>query len=496
MKHTRRVRPKKRTRRGGKKLGEGKYGFVIDPAIPCEGKDTKGYVSKVFKTPENINKELIETIKSIPNYENYFILPEFCENVGELTEENKKDGVTEENKRNGYLMKKAGTITLRERIKEFARPSMYGDLHTEDDLADFIENDLKNVFKGLQLLHEKNILHGDLHTENIIEWGTTDTFRIIDFDRSFFLDDVEKKKAHFKYPTSDSDAKLYEKEDLEREIYELFEVYSGLKKYGGKKKTRRGGKIIGNGEYGFVVDPAIPCSGKDTTGYVSKVFNPNMGDSGATTLLEQAKSNPVFEKIREIEDYDKYFIIPEFCDNIGDLTKENEADGIREKTKHNSYLMKKGGESLEEVFFRKGEELTPIIANEDEIVNKIVEYLRPVVAYVGKGVELLHSKNFAHTDLHPGNVLQMSDGTFRIIDLDQAEVLKNPQRDMEYFLEESVFMFLLKKSDAKLRKRVQRRVVQAFKPDSRPDSRTGGAAPRLGTHTPYRSRKGKGSSRR
>lgn len=236
MKHTRRVR-----RRGGKKLGEGKYGFVIDPAIPCEGKDTKGYVSKVFKSNEDINKELIAKIKEIPNHENYFILPEFCETVGTPTEENIKDGVTEENKRNGYLMKKAGTITLRQRIKEFATPSMYGSRYTEDDLNDFIDENLKNVFDGLKLLHEKNILHGDLHTENIIEWGTTDTFRIIDFDRAFFLSDLEKKKEYFKKWTnfpSDAYAKENETQGLLDEIIELFMVYSQPKK-GGKKKTRR-----------------------------------------------------------------------------------------------------------------------------------------------------------------------------------------------------------------------------------------------------------------
>jgi hypothetical protein len=232
MKYTRRVQKRRRTRRGGTKLGEGKYGFVIDPAIPCEGKDTTGYVSKVFKTKEefdSVNKDVIAKIKEIPNYENYFILPEFCENVGKPSQENMKDGVTEENKRNGYLMKKAGTITLRERIKEFATPSMYGDRYTEDDLANFIHDNLKNVFDGLRLLHEKNILHGDLHTENIIEWGTTDTFRIIDFDRSFFLSNVEKKKDYFKnwkYLPLDVDAKRNEEEGLEREIYELFTLYS------------------------------------------------------------------------------------------------------------------------------------------------------------------------------------------------------------------------------------------------------------------------------
>lgn len=235
MKSTRRTGRKKQTRRkkrGGKKLGEGKYGFVIEPAIQCVGKDTTGYVSKVFKTKEEfvkLNKPVLNEIKTIPNYENYFIVPEFCETMGQLSEENKKDGVTEENKYNSYLMKKAGSITLRQRIEEFATPSMYGDRYTEDDLSDFIENNLKNVFDGLKLLHEKNILHGDLHTENIIEWGKTDTFRIADFDGAFFLSDEAKKKDYFKkwlhFPT-DSYAKQNEHDGLLDEIFELFTLYS------------------------------------------------------------------------------------------------------------------------------------------------------------------------------------------------------------------------------------------------------------------------------
>jgi hypothetical protein len=73
-----------------------------------------------------------------------------------------------------------------------------------------------------------------------------------------------------------------------------------------KKRTRRGGRVIGSGEYGFVIDPPIQCVGKDTTGYVSKVFESSMGAT-SDALLRNVKSNPVFAKIREIEEYDKYF---------------------------------------------------------------------------------------------------------------------------------------------------------------------------------------------
>lgn len=198
----------KTRRKGGKKLGEGKYGIVVDPAIACEGKDTKEYVSKIFKTKEafdKVDRKVINEIKTIPDYEKYFILPEFCENVGELSEENKKDGITEDNKRNGYLMKR-GEETLATRIKDLITPSSYGDSYSETELENFMINDLKHLFYGLHLLHEKNILHGDLHIENVIvnwvkqgKYGElVGLYRFIDFDRAFFITEEVKKNMYIK----------------------------------------------------------------------------------------------------------------------------------------------------------------------------------------------------------------------------------------------------------------------------------------------------------
>lgn len=259
MKPTRRVHKRRRTRRGGKKLGEGKYGFVIDPAIPCEGKDVKGYVSKVFMTKEEfhkINKKVIETIKTIPDYEKYFILPEFCENVGEPSEENMEDGVTKENKRNSYLMRR-GEETLATRIKDLISDPEY---YSEQELEKFMLHDLKDMFIGLHLLHEKNILHGDLHTENIlVNWvkqgkgeELVGLYRFIDFDRAFFVTDKDKKSQYvetgWNHIPSDEEAKSNEfgalitdivKElGIKDEIYITEQIYSML---GSLPGSRTGG---------------------------------------------------------------------------------------------------------------------------------------------------------------------------------------------------------------------------------------------------------------
>ena len=219
MKPTRRVHRRKQSRRkrkGGKKLGEGKYGFVVDPAIACVGKDTSGYVSKVFKTKEEFDKvdrKVIETIKTIPDYEKYFILPEFCEIVGELSEENKKDGVTEDNKRNGYLLKRGGE-SLEDELKEHAMnslpamakvmkqgidvnpPAAYNLILGEtvkhlqpkiDNAVRYLKPIVKEVFQLRDKLYENGISHGDLHPGNVLRMSDG-TLRIIDFDRAVVFD--------------------------------------------------------------------------------------------------------------------------------------------------------------------------------------------------------------------------------------------------------------------------------------------------------------------
>jgi serine/threonine protein kinase len=194
MKPTRRVRRRKQTRRGGKKLGEGKYGFVIEPAIPCVGKDTTGYVSKVFKTKEEFDKAktnpVYAKLKEIDPDQTRFLYPELCDTSGELTDENKQDGVTEENKSWSYLVKKGGDKTLYEYLETVNK-------YVTKDTVKYMMGELRNVFESVKILHDNNILHDDLHTKNILV--TADgKFHIIDFDRSFLLTDKDKLSAYFK----------------------------------------------------------------------------------------------------------------------------------------------------------------------------------------------------------------------------------------------------------------------------------------------------------
>lgn len=194
MKSTRRIRRKKQTRRkrrGGKKLGEGKNGVVIDPAIPCIGKDTTGKVSKVFfekekfeKTKKSITPVLIKLNEIDPEQES-FLYPEFCDEVGDLSEENKTDGVTEETKHDSYLMKRGDNKTLLKFITESN--------FTEDQIVVM----LKEVQVLLNKLHDNNILHGDFHSTNVLRMNDG-TFRIIDFDVARVVDLNKDKHGRIK----------------------------------------------------------------------------------------------------------------------------------------------------------------------------------------------------------------------------------------------------------------------------------------------------------
>lgn len=197
MKSTRRIRRRKQTRRkgkGGKKLGEGVYGFVIDPPITCDGKDMKGYVSKVFKTKEEFDNvktnPVYAKLKEIDPDQTRFLYPEVCDSPGELTNENIEDGVTEENKQLSYLVKKGGDVTLYDYLQNTNK-------YTTKETVKFIIAQLREVFASVKLLHANAILHDDLHTKNILVTAEG-KFHIIDFDRSFLLTDKDKLAEYFK----------------------------------------------------------------------------------------------------------------------------------------------------------------------------------------------------------------------------------------------------------------------------------------------------------
>lgn len=186
-----------------------------------------------------------------------------------------------------------------------------------------------------------------------------------------------------------------------------------------KKQTRRrkqkaGMAKLGEGAYAKVIYPAIPCKGKDTSKYASKVFNPDeeiLDGEELSDYFEGLKTNPVFARLKEIDPEQKYFVYPEFCTEMGELTEENKKDGVTDEMKQYSYLIKKGGKSLKEEFEAKAGE-----------VDDYVAYLKPIVTDVFAKLKILHDNGIIHGDFHTANVIRMDDGTTRIIDFDRSKV--------------------------------------------------------------------------
>lgn len=178
-----------------------------------------------------------------------------------------------------------------------------------------------------------------------------------------------------------------------------------------RRRQRKGGKKLGEGASGIVIDPAIPCEGKDTSKYVSKVFFKKEYFDDA-----MANVSNVLAKLQEIDPNQEYFLYPEICETFGPLTDENRTDGVTDDNKGHSYLMRKAKHSLDIEYREKEAEIR-------KDVDKAIEYLTPIAKEALGLLKKLHDNNIIHNDFHPGNVVRMEDGTLRIIDFDGAYLL-------------------------------------------------------------------------
>lgn len=289
-----------------------------------------------------------------------------------------------------------------------------------------------------------------------------------------------------------------------------------------RRRTRKGGKKLGEGNNGFVVDPAIPCEGKDITEYVSKVFKKRED-------FEKAKASLllIVAKLKEIDPEQTEFLYPEFCDTVGVLTLQNKEDGVTEENKHWSHLMKRGGETLAH-YIKKGKtatecsQLTDIMCQLskaqgqdvdklciDDIILAGTNALKPIVEKVFALANKLYENGIVHRDLTAHNVLRTSDGTLQLIDFDRArdyskesEYKNDIYEDKEIFIGDVAYMLVSKgeKSENKdldyLRDKAAKGIVKNLMLYYLPGSRTGGVVRQSDKRIPYRSRKAKDSSRR
>lgn len=190
---------KSRRLKGGKVFGQGTFGVVLgEPRIPCEDEDfdknaigTKKEVTKLFFSDEAIN-QVVSTIKllkksfnveELKELNNYFILPKkICKpNEIELLKHNSvysdgwRKGLTisrwAQAKQRSQSTYNQGTHDLKKELNS---------LTDEAGLITFLKK-LQRIIEGIEKLHTKNIMHGDLKLENMVV-DLTGNFKIIDMD--------------------------------------------------------------------------------------------------------------------------------------------------------------------------------------------------------------------------------------------------------------------------------------------------------------------------
>lgn len=160
------------------------------------------------------------------------------------------------------------------------------------------------------------------------------------------------------------------------------------------KTRKRGGRILGEGNFSTVIYPAIPCKdGRNMTRKVSRILKKWKRDK--TNLLE---GHPVLTILKEIDPKQKYFIYPETCEH-GELLPENVDDGITEEDKEYSEVLEKGGETW-----------------------KFVTPTEKQKKYLLSAIKKLHSARIVHADIHNANIVIGYDSMPRIIDFGHAVV--------------------------------------------------------------------------
>jgi serine/threonine protein kinase len=177
-------------------LHEGSFGCAYTPPVACKKKkQRKGkFVGKILpKSDVTVELSLNALIRSIPSYEDYYIVPEIesCDT------------------RDFFLARDsyAGDCKLFQRVKDkdlAQLVSPYGGtaiakLTYASDFK-YIES-FKHLLRGVAQLHEKGICHFDLHMANVLS-DYKGTFRIIDFGISFLVPNltnamIEQRQVEF-----------------------------------------------------------------------------------------------------------------------------------------------------------------------------------------------------------------------------------------------------------------------------------------------------------
>jgi len=191
------MEPQKQKQKKSKFLGEGSYGCVVEPRVPCN-KDveiyqsnkanTKGAISKLFKYDGDdfkLETALARKMSTWDRQGDYFILPY------------KSCYIKPAELKNNPAVKECGDFNpTMKYIPQLVLP--YGG----EELVKYLDNYqkkfpithwillLKNLLEGIKMLIKNKVIHQDLHTGNVLYNPADDKLRLIDFGLSIDFDAI------------------------------------------------------------------------------------------------------------------------------------------------------------------------------------------------------------------------------------------------------------------------------------------------------------------
>lgn len=242
-----------------------------------------------------------------------------------------------------------------------------------------------------------------------------------------------------------------------------------------RTNKRRGGAKIGEGAYARIIYPGVPCknSKKDPSTYVTKV------SSRETLWYDPKQLKEIIERLKKVDPKGEYFILPEFCE-YGELSEENKKDRITYKEQLvGSYNMVKAEGNLSKKVYHTYMEIYnityPIYKETDKakaaemaeknraIVKEKLISLLPMLDRVIKIHDKLLEARVLHNDMWATNIVEMKDGSLRLIDFDMAsplELEENPKDEFEIFVKTCFHVDSLKRVYPEMYESFMRRALQ------------------------------------
>jgi len=189
------AKTRKLRRKGGALIGQGTYGCVFRPALPCKTntRNRPGQISKLMDGADAIEElKQRDLFHSIDPDQRYFLYPfEICDPKLPFNANN--------NVKNCKVPMKVRKI-----LQSLDGGESIGSIKLEVDDYPAFFNSITNLFEGLEKAHAKDVIHNDIKPDNIVVSHVKDHFntRFIDFGISFKWDDLERLSANKKTPFS------------------------------------------------------------------------------------------------------------------------------------------------------------------------------------------------------------------------------------------------------------------------------------------------------